>query len=404
VIRFVLLLCTLVCLNAQSGLTISEAIREAVQSHPRIAAAEARVASAQGLRRQAGLRPNPQIILQSENTRFWGTPGFNFAQDTDDFAYLSQLFETAGKRSHRLEVAGARVGSAEIEQAVITREIAARVSLAYWSAAAAAGLRDLLQQDLVNFEKIVQYHRDRVREGAMAEVDLMRILLEQDRLSVAARNAALEANRAVIALLREMGRSDLNPVPLADSVTRVREVPPPDVQSVLSQRVEVEYARRSVQETRARVGLEQALAKPDPTVFFGYKRTAGFNTLMGGMEIALPFRNRNQGGIAAAQASVRASEAQLAAIERTVRAEVATAWTDYESRRRLLEETLEPMRRRADEISRIALEAYRQGGTDLLRLLDAERARIESLVTCYKALSELQQSATTLLIVTGATL
>ncbi len=51
---------------------------------------------------------------------------------------------------------------------------------------------------------------------------------------------------------------------------------------------------------------------------------------------------------------------------------------------------------RTDEVYRIETAAYREGGSNILRLLDAERSRIETLVMYTRALSELQQSAVAL--------
>jgi outer membrane protein TolC len=55
--------------------------------------------------------------------------------------------------------------------------------------------------------------------------------------------------------------------------------------------------------------------------------------------------------------------------------------------------TLRPMRGRADEVYQIADAAYRETGSDLLRLLDAERTKIETDVMYNRTLSDLQQSA-----------
>lgn len=397
-------LATLCGLRAQTGLTLAEAIRQAQSAHPALQSAQSRIDAAQGLRTQASLRLNPRFLVQTENLRAWGAPPFSFPNDTDDFLTLTQVFEMGGKRAARIDAAAAAVRTAEVERAVAARQIAARVSAAYWSAVASASLHDLLQKDLENFERIVQYHRDRVREGAMAEVDLMRVLLERDRLSLSVHAAAQESARHMISLLREMGRSDFTPVPLAGQIADVQEQSVPGIDTVLAQRPEVEAARRLVEQARANHRLQQALARPDPEVTFGYKRTAGFDTLMGAVQIDLPFRNRNQGNIAAASAAIREAEAQLVLTQNAIRAEVAAAVADYQLKRRVIEEVLIPMRSRADEVSAIAQAAYREGGADLLRLLDAERARIESLTLYYRALSEYQHSVTTLRIVTGAPL
>ena len=60
------------------------------------------------------------------------------------------------------------------------------------------------------------------------------------------------------------------------------------------------------------------------------------------------------------------------------------------------------MRGRADEVYRIVDAAYRETGSDLLRLLDAERTKIETDITYTRALSEFQQSAVALQTAQGS--
>ena len=109
------------------------------------------------------------------------------------------------------------VRRSELEQQLQRQQIASRVSAAYWTAAGAVRSRDLLQQEVASFERVVQFHRDRVREGAAPEVDLLRIEVERDRLTASARTAAQDAERARIALFREMGKTEFPPVEFADT-------------------------------------------------------------------------------------------------------------------------------------------------------------------------------------------
>jgi outer membrane protein TolC len=114
--------------------------------------------------------------------------------------------------------------------------------------------------------------------------------------------------------------------------------------------------------------------------------------MLGGVQVDLPFLNRNQGNIAAATAEIRAAESALAATEALVRAEVNAARREYEIRRRQIGESLRDMRQRADDAARIAEAAYREGGADLLRLLDAERLRIETQLLYFQSLAGYRQS------------
>lgn len=397
-------ICFVAIAAAQTPLRLADAVREAQAAHPQLAAAADRIGAAEGLRRQAGLTYNPRLFLQSENARFWGSPALRYPTDTDNFAYLSQVFETGGKRARRTEFASASVDLAQAEAAVLRRQIAARVSLAFWNAAAASSLRNLLAESRQAYDGIVQYHRDRVREGAVAEVDLLRVLLEADRITAAVRAADAEYDQALIALQREMGRTRFEAIRLEADLTELPPLQLPDAGAILTARPELAAAREAISRARSNVLLQQANAKPDPEVLFGYKRNNGFDTLIGGVQLNLPVRNRNEGNIAAAQSEVRAAEHQARAVEAQVRADVESAWAAYQARRRLVEETLLPMQARADEIARIALAAYREGGMDLLRLIDAQRARLEAMTLYYRALAEFQQSAVNVLIATGAPL
>ncbi len=268
--------------------------------------------------------------------------------------------------------------------------------MAYWASAGSAQVRDLLQEEVVNFDRLVQFHRDRVREGAAPEVDLLRIEVERDRLASLARTAAQEAERTRIALFREMGKLQFPPVVLADALDQVRPVGLLAAEQVMERRVEMTLSREAVEQARANLRLQQSNAKIDPDLHLGYERIGGFDTLYAAAQIPLPIRNRNQGQIEAATEEMRAAESSVVATEAAIRSELESAVRDYDSRQKTLNETLRPMRDRANEVYQIVDAAYRETGSDLLRLLDAERTKIDAELTYARALSEFQQSAVAL--------
>ena len=135
---------------------------------------------------------------------------------------------------------------------------------------------------------------------------------------------------------------------------------------------------QSLKQAEAALRLQRANAVPDPEVLFGYKRTSGFNTVIAGLQLNLPVRNRNQGAIGAAAADETAAAAELRATRTAARTEIVAFKGQYEQKRQLVEQTLPIMRAQAAETSRIAEAVYREGASDLLRLLDAERIRIQS--------------------------
>ncbi len=378
-------------MRAQAPLTLEEAVASALKQHPLLQASEERVAVAEGQRRQAELRLNPRLVLQSENTR--PQSGFSYSQDTDNFAYLQQTFETAHKRDLRVAAAGAGVERVRLERELLSQQIASRVKQAYWMAVGAKRAEDLLRENQSTFGRIIDYHVIRVKEGAMAEADLIRVRLEGERLAASLNTAMLEAERARIHLQREMGLVAFPAVQLTgtlDATATPRE--PADSAVAMERRLEMKLARQGVMQAQANRSVQEAAVRPNVEVLFGYKRTSGYNTMLGGVQVDLPFVNRNQGNIAATSAEVRFAEATVAATAALIRAEVEAANREYEMRRRQVGESLLVMLRQAEETARIAEAAYREGGADLLRLLDAQRLRIETQLFYSRALAEFRQS------------
>ena len=138
--------------------------------------------------------------------------------------------------------------------------------------------------------------------------------------------------------------------------------------------------------------MQTAIAKPDFEALFGYKRTNGFDTMLGGVQIPIPYFNKNQGNIAAADSGVRAADAELTAAKALVAAEVRAAAADASLKRKQITGLLPEILRKADASARIAEAAYKEGGTDLLRLLDAERVKIDANVQFIQTLAEYRRA------------
>ncbi len=386
--------------SAQVRLPLEEAVQQALSMNPQLSVAQGRIEQAQGYRMQAGLGPNPRLVLQAEDLRYWEGHPRGFIATTENYAYVGQTFEVAGKRARRVDVASANVRLTEFDRELLRRQIRARVGIAYWYAAGAARLRDLLQESLHTYEQNVNYSRNRVQQGVMAETDLMRIQLERDRVRLQLMTANKNADQALVELYRAIGKSEFPPTVLTDSLANPSMVNLPEVAHVLEIRPEMKAARESVTVAQSNIRLQHADAKPDPTAYLGYKRNLGLDTIYAAVQIDLPFRNRNQGNIAAAQAQLHSAQASLRMAEASVKADLASAERAYQDERNLLD-TLPRTQRIAEETGKLAEAAFREGGTSLLRLLDAERYRIDVETQYSQALVSLQQSIVNLQYASG---
>src|SRR5229473_2905338 len=374
-------------------LSLAQVLSEARSQSPQIEVSQSRIDAAQGMQTQAGLIPNPLFTLTSENTPLGHSPPFKFFKDTDDYAYLTQPIELGGKRGHRVDLAGEDVGRTRLEAEISLRQLEARVAIAYWAAASAASVAELYHREFQALDEVVAYNRARVSRGATAESDLIRIQLESNKLLMQADLASREARAEIISLYREIGQTDFpTSVVFTDASGDLGEVHPPSIETLLAQHPQMQLARAVV----------------DPNLILGYKRwsgidpqNAGLNTLYFGVQVPLPVFSRNQGRIAAAEADLRGTRAELRAQEIAIRSEVATALDDYTTRRKSLLQIIPRMNDQAAETFSITERAYRLGGTDILRFLDAERVRIETAVLYQQALTGYHESVVNLKLATG---
>lgn len=380
--------------GAQAPLSLRDAVDTALRSRASLKAEDERVAEAQGFARQAKLLPNSEFQFQNENLR----PGQTYGRDVDTLAMLSQPLDILGKRKQRIAAAGEDVNRAQADRNLTRAQIVQGVKLAYWAARGSQEILDVLKSTIDNFQRIVDYNAAQFSQGAIAEQDLLRVRLESERLKITRETAAIEAQRDRAELLRQMGRSGPPNFTLTERFAPGEPPMPLGVEAALANRAEIKAAHAAVDQAQARARVQDVAARPDMNLLAGFKRTqlpdtvTGVNTAIVTFRITLPVADRNQGNRIAAEAEVRRRQQLLAEAEAQARADYDSAVEEYQARRNEIDNSLAPLREHAKEISDIANQAYSAGGVDLLRLLDAERARLDADLTWTRGMVDYRQS------------
>jgi len=358
---------------------------------PELVSANDRVEESEQLRVQAGLKPNPRLILQSEDLR--PASPFVFGRNAESYAYLNQNFELEGKRQKRVELASQTAGITRAESELLRRQIARNVLEAYWRTESAERARDLYGESAEYFQQAIDYHEARFKEGKLAEVDLMRVRLEGQRVRAAAAEAQLEVERAILALSREMATSPVQTWSLDEDFEALHDatnIPPGS--DVATWRPEGKIAIQAISQAKANLALQRANGRPDLNGLLGYKRNGSLDTAIIGLQLDLPFFNRNQGAVGAAEASVRAAEQDLSSARIQLNYEEELAKREFALRLDQCQNIFKPLLEQATQISDVSRAVYREGGLDLVRMLDAERVRIDAQLSWVNALAAYHQS------------
>ncbi len=353
--------------HSQATLSLNDAVSFALSHRPELRADDDRVSAAASLRLQAKLIPNPHFLFRKEDLRPETSP---FGENSQTYWEGEQLLEISGKRGGRIDVADQTIKGRRLQLDLDRRQIALSVRESYWRARAIQALSGLYEEDAKYFEQIVDYHEARFKEGKIAEVDLLRVRLQGQQIKAAAASAKLDAEKALLVLAREMNAA-------------------PDAAWVLSDDLETlegQLAEQAIAQANAQTKLERANGRPDLLFTGGYKRDVQLDSPVVGVQFDLPLFNRNQGGVAAAKANADAAGQSLLATRNRLTAELSLARREYEMRRDQYLQMFKPLRDQGVQISEISRAAYQAGGLDLLRLLDAERARVDAELSYVRAL------------------
>jgi cobalt-zinc-cadmium efflux system outer membrane protein len=356
--------------------SLSQFVEEARENHPLLVAVRERVLVARGVSIQAGRWLNPEISVSSENIPLSSQEDFNFSSDLDWFAIYSQTFEI-GKRSHRKAAADQGVEVALAQQAAWERKVIYEVKAAYERCLAARDRLELTTGSLERFQQLVDLNEIRVREGYIAEGDLIRTRLEAQRFGYGVRQAALGYEQAKIELLRLTGATSFDTDFRLEKPEELRleTIDLEMVRQAALTRPEIRIAEARFAQAESFLHLGQAQAKPDLTASFGYKRNGPDNTLFAGVSLPLPIFDQYQGTVQSARAELASVAAELELARIQVLAELEGALRTVESAQQQVDALRSDFLQRAEESRTIAIAAYTEGAADLLLVLEAERSR-----------------------------
>ena len=230
--------------------------------------------------------------------------------------------------------------------------------------------------------------------------------LERIKYETAVANAELALRQAKIQLLALLGESSFERASTLDVAGRLQLRPeiidlPRLREAALANRTDIKVAEAEVARFASVFKLERSRAKGEVTPFVGYKRVGVDNTVLAGVTVPLPFGNRNQGGIARAEAEQRVAEASLRLARNRALAEVESAYRAYETAREQVKAYEAGLLDQADESREITLVAYKEGAAELVALIEAQRTRAEVRTNYYKALFDYNTALFQLELATG---
>ena len=360
---------------AELGATYDRLMSIARQHRPEFQAAQRAIEAAEGRAVQAGLYPNPVIAYQGEEIGAGGEAG-------QQGGGISQLFITAGKLTLAQLVALVDVQLARIELRRLDWMIGRQVGLALADYAEATNEVALLEALVDIAERQVRVVEELLAQGMATEIDRVQAEIERDRV-----RAQLENARVRLAQARHrLAATVAVPVEELSLPERIVLTSPPTRDPgelwrwVVLQSPELARAETLRERAEAMLALQRAMVWPDVEVGTGMAHDYDADETLTNVTVAvaLPIFNRNQGNIAAARATLAATEHLIRATETGLRSAFAQEWALFRGAAAQAERYRAEIVPAAEKNLSMVREAYQQGEVDFLTLLVAQRTLFDT--------------------------
>lgn len=343
-------------------LTPAQIQQLALEKNPSFAEYAARRAAANAELLQALAYPNPDIEL--------------------DLGFVPSLFlpiEPPAKRRTRAAAAAAAtpvVDRAEEQfRATLTADAAKACCTVLHAERAAVLAREALRTE----QEIEQVVARRVDAGEAPEIDRIRAQVETLKASRTVQAQQRQAATARVILNTLCGRALPPDFALVDGLDQViAGADPEQARAIaLEQHPALRRLEAVLKQKELAIQREQKAWQPDVRVGIPV-----------GME--LPLRDRNKGGVAAAQAELQEVLAERSRIRQEVERDVETGVQTYEGAREQRAAFEGGLRAAAAESLRIETTMYEEGEVDLLQLLDVRRTARQTEAEYLQALYDAQ--------------
>ncbi|MDT0136959.1 TolC family protein [Acidovorax sp. PRC11] len=368
-------------------LTLSQAIAQALESNPEVAAATRQVQASEGQVLQGQARPNPELAYSLEDTR---------SQTRSQSWQINLPIERGGKRDARTKAAQKAREQAQAELEEVKATLRANVVAAYFEALAARE-RLALAQDSVSLAKATTGNvSNRVAAGKVSPVEETKAKVAEAGVRVELAQAVSEERNAQTRLAALLGKAPASPLVLDGKAPSAPAVPAAqDLQALVSSSPTLVRARLEVDRRRALTAVEQSKTVPDVTVSLGVKRSneTQRNMALLGVSVPLPVFDRNQGNLLEALRLEDKARDELQAATLRVHSEIAQAREkaiSVAAEIQALELEVLPGAKSAYDA---AIVGFENGKFNFLEVLDAQRTYLAAKSQYLKAVAEAHRAA-----------
>lgn len=369
--------------NCEYTLADLEAL--ATQNHPALREAAEYIEAARGRSWQAGLPPNPTVGYVGNEIGNDGSPG-------QHGAYISRQWVRGGKLQLSRAVECRDIDRLRQEYEVTRHRILTDIRTSYTGLVWLQMRMELLVRFRETNQNVLRIASQLFAAGENTSADVLRAEIELARTSTDL--ASLDATHAAKwkALERLAGNMSLPPMKLKPDGVATPDFSWEEALQMMQQSPQLAAIQAEIHRNQAALRRARAQPIPDLNTQFSLQYDVATNHTFAGVQMgmAVPKRNRNQGGIYAASAEIRAAMQKLERVRLLLERRLADKYGEFRSAHLQVARIKTEIVPKAEQLVKIAVRAYQQGEVGMINVLTAQSSMLRSTLQLQEAQKQLQ--------------
>ena len=329
------MICTYLNVYSQDTLhiTLQDAESQFLQKNFLLLASKYQVSSADAAIIQAKLYPNPNFAIEqgvyNQDTKKW----FDLSSTGETALTLQQIIILAGKRNKQIDIAKINSQISLYQFYDLIRTLRYELRSSFYGIYFLQDAITVFDREIESLKTLIDVYTAQYNKGNIAFKDLARLQalqfsLQNERLDLVKQATEKQLNLALLT-----GDTLLRPVtPILNAGFNEMDVSrlnyPELVDSALVNRYDLRAAYSQVQLSQSNLALQKALRTPDILLGANYDKAGNYVRNYNALTVAidLPFWNRNQGNIKAAQFQIESTRQLQSQADLQVKNEISNAY------------------------------------------------------------------------------
>lgn len=359
-------------------ISLKEAVNQFSQSNLLLLAQQYQVKASQALAMQAKLLPNPSFSIEQNIVNQSKKEWFPMGSNGQTAIQVQQLIQLAGKRRKTMAMASTQTEISQFTFQELVRTLNFSLQSNFFELYYQQQSLQIYNEEIRTIESLVSAYQELFKKQNAALKDVVR--LQSFLLALTSERNVLEINiarnqgeiRTLIGSRDDRYLQATYDESLIDSVQVSQRGPLYYQQKAEELRADLKIQEANIRMNTLNLKLEKANRIPDLTLGYAYDQAGNYIPSYHALTLGfnLPFFDRNQGRVVAAQNLLEASKLQFKQEQLSLENEVLAAFNESVKMENLFNRFDRTFMNTYTTLMRNVVESYRRGNMSMLEFLD----------------------------------